>query len=64
MTTNPKTLKIGSKVRIINCILKKYIGRTGKLLETRRGYFGNTSNYNIRLSDVKIWMSVDDIEVI
>lgn len=59
-----KPLRVGTKVKIINCTYKKYIGKTGEIWEKRTGALGTGTEYNIYLGEVKIWLSRDDLEVL
>ncbi len=56
-------LKIGTRVKITNCILEELIGKRGKIFEKRKGVYTD-SNYNIKIGKMKIWMSEDNLEVL
>ncbi len=61
MTTPP--LRIGIRVKVTNCILQELIGKRGKIFAKRKGSLSE-SNYNIKIGKTKIWMAVDDLEVL
>ena len=58
-------LRIGTKVKIVETIKKRYLNKIGKIVDKRDNWFGNDFEYliDIPFIEKQIWQTRSDLEV-